>query len=987
MSVIEKNISNFIETQFPAIYREEGPVFVEFVKKYYEWLESSNNAVYHSRRMLEYKDIDQTVDEFVVKFKQKYLSDIQLDTVSQTRNLIKNSLDLYRSKGTERSVDLFFRAVFGKPAEVYYPGEDIFRLSDGKWVKPKYLEVTPSEFNYEFVGKQVEGVNTGATAFVERFIRRKVKNKYINVLYISAINGEFETGELLTLFGQKLKGIPTIIGSLTTLQIVTGSSGFKVGDIVTLESNSGLQGKARVSSISDIVGIVDFDLQDSGWGYSTNSQVLISEKVLSLNNVTTLSTKTNTQFNIFETIKQPLANVVYQNANATFTPNTGDLLFTYYSNNTVAGKGIVLSAATTGSTNGTVYVVEQEGNLGFAQEPNANLSGSVFITPQVGVVDGYSNVESGCNVVLGTGTTFTTFDVGVIIEFFKYDANNDLIGSEAKRVTSIVDDDELVVDSNFADDSAFVLMQIVSNKIILGTGTSFNTNFVYGDKIAIYTNSSSYFLRTVNAVTNATYMTVQEAIAVSNTSANHANLSTNKYIYTQSNTIVANIVSRTDRSVTANVMGVSSNLTMHLANVSGLITNTQSVYQLNANNNEIANAKIFSVQTTSTNATLFVINSEGVFLPNTTTIRFRDQSGSVNTTTGNLQSIDMNIGVINIAGSFITSNSNYIYGVDSSSNATVTRLSSGVFAGFDISNTLQFSETITIVADLIRQYANVPLDSISFGFPVNPTANVTTQYLDDILDVRTMTIGGIGSFADINPGKNYDIAPYVTIYDPFIARFAKSSNYSVEISNTTGIFSEGELVQQTNGNQAQVRQANNTVAILKRLKFENTFDTTLALTGVSTGVTCNIVSVSEIQNIEPIGLSAVVSANVQTGNGSVKTLEVVDSGFGYLSGETLSFNSSDGTRTGTARVALGKKGVSEGFYRNRNGFVSDTKYIFDGEYYQDYSYEVRTAVTADKYAEMLKNVLHVAGTKTFYAVVLSETANTSTNIVTEITEE
>jgi hypothetical protein len=190
-----------------------------------------------------------------------------------------------------------------------------------------------------------------------------------------------------------------------------------------------------------------------------------------------------------------------------------------------------------------------------------------------------------------------------------------------------------------------------------------------------------------------------------------------------------------------------------------------------------------------------------------------------------------------------------------------------------------------------------------------------------------------------------------------------------------------------NGAIGLVRQSNSSTVIVKRLKFETTFDTSQQLIGLNSGVTANLVSISEIQNIKQIGLNSEVSANVQTGTGSVVSIEVVDSGFGYLQNETASFAANNNESIGTARISLGKRGVSEGFYSNRKGFISSNKFIFDGEYYQDYSYEVRTAVTADKYAEMLKNVLHVAGTKTFYAVVLSDTANTSTNILTDITEE
>lgn len=130
-----------------------------------------------------------------------------------------------------------------------------------------------------------------------------------------------------------------------------------------------------------------------------------------------------------------------------------------------------------------------------------------------------------------------------------------------------------------------------------------------------------------------------------------------------------------------------------------------------------------------------------------------------------------------------------------------------------------------------------------------------------------------------------------------------------------------------------------------------------------------------------------MTANVQTAEGSVTSLEVVDSGFGYLQGENATYTSADGERSGFARLSLGKKGVSEGYYRNKNGQLSDSKKLFDGEYYQDYSYEVRTAVTADKYSEMLKKILHVAGTKMFSAIILSKSASMTTDIKSYITEE
>lgn len=990
MANIEKYISNFIESQFPEIYRDEGPVFVEFVKQYYEWMESSNNTLFHSRRLLDYKDIDSTVDDFVVKFKEKYAKEIQLDTASQTRKLIKHSLDLYRSKGTERSIDLFFRLVFGRPADVYYPGEDVFRLSNGQWVKPRYIEVTPSEYNQLFVGKQIIGITSGATAFVERFIRRKVKKKYIDILYVSATSGDLLTGELISLPNQSLKNIPTIIGSLTTLDILAGSSGFSIGDIVTIETDNGIQGKARVSAISNIIGAVNFEIVSSGWGFTNNAKALISEKVLTLENVLPNGSLFSTSpFSIFETFRQPLSNVVYRNANATLALANGDNLFTYYSNGSLAGKGTVLSVTANGDTNGEIFVSETIGNFGPVQEPSANLSGTVSISFGVSIATGISSINTTSNVVTGTGTNFTTdILVGSIIKIIAYDSDNLLLGSEEKKVVSVTNTTQIILNSNSSFNSNKVIIQNMNSRTVVGTGTSFNTDFVYGDKIVIFSNSSNYNIYTVNSVTNATFLTIQEKFNFTNVSSNYANVISNNFFYTTGNTIKANIHVYTDKTVTSNIIGYSSNVTLNVKDTSSSYLPNTFVFQLNTDGIETANGRISSIANTSgANATLLITNATGTFQPNTSFILRNRFSNGLNTgVTSNIVSYGFNIGVINIVSDFVDSNNNFVCGDTNLSKATIKRISSGTLAGFLISNSFQFSETVQLFPDLIGNYANINLNADFFGFPKNISANVTTNYLDDILSNTAVEMGGITSLVSVNPGKNYDIAPFVLIYDDTTAQFIRK-DYIFSIENSSSIFAVGEIIYQNNGAEGQVISANLTSVFVKRIQFENNFDTSLGLFGRSSGVSANITFITENTNTNQIGVNAIITANVQNANGSVRSLEVVDTGFGYLEDEIASFYSADRSKIGTAKINLGKTGFSEGFYRDKNGFLSDSKKIFDGEYYQDYSYEIRTGVTSDKYSEMLKKILHVAGTKAFFAVFLSSVGNMETNIKTDITEE
>ena len=42
LSDFEDFISPLIESQFPNVYKEDGPVFVAFVKAYYEYLEQED---------------------------------------------------------------------------------------------------------------------------------------------------------------------------------------------------------------------------------------------------------------------------------------------------------------------------------------------------------------------------------------------------------------------------------------------------------------------------------------------------------------------------------------------------------------------------------------------------------------------------------------------------------------------------------------------------------------------------------------------------------------------------------------------------------------------------------------------------------------------------------------------------------------------------------------------------------------------------------
>ena len=105
------------------------------------------NPVQNIQQLLEYADIDDTVDQFFDEFKEAFLKTIPKDLTAgvNERNLLKNIKDLYRSKGTKKGHELFFRILLNEEATLSYPRKDMLRVSAGDWSQENVIRVTPGD--------------------------------------------------------------------------------------------------------------------------------------------------------------------------------------------------------------------------------------------------------------------------------------------------------------------------------------------------------------------------------------------------------------------------------------------------------------------------------------------------------------------------------------------------------------------------------------------------------------------------------------------------------------------------------------------------------------------------------------------------------------------------------------------------------------------------------------------------------------------------
>ena len=94
-------------------------------------------------QLLDYDDVDNTIDSFFTEFKEAYMRTIPdgLAAGVDKRKLLKNIKDLYRAKGSKKGHKLFFRILLDEEVDITYPTKDMLRVSDGKWSDDTILRI------------------------------------------------------------------------------------------------------------------------------------------------------------------------------------------------------------------------------------------------------------------------------------------------------------------------------------------------------------------------------------------------------------------------------------------------------------------------------------------------------------------------------------------------------------------------------------------------------------------------------------------------------------------------------------------------------------------------------------------------------------------------------------------------------------------------------------------------------------------------------
>ena len=237
------------------------------------------NPVNNIQDLLNFRDPDKAISNFLTKFRNEFLNTLPetLDGNVDKRKLIKNIKSVYRAKGTARGHEVFFRFLFNLDSEVFYPREQMLRVSDGQFDTKKVLRALGTVGDTsDLIGRTITGQTSSATAIVENVFKFQIGANTVTefILNQESISGTFVTSE-------EVRGTETDTSDTFIKATVTG-----IPDIVSITNDGGLLSPDDAITLSgggqsaiiqvDNVGsgaITEILIDDAGTGYAIGDDI------------------------------------------------------------------------------------------------------------------------------------------------------------------------------------------------------------------------------------------------------------------------------------------------------------------------------------------------------------------------------------------------------------------------------------------------------------------------------------------------------------------------------------------------------------------------------------------------------------------------------------------------------------------------------------------------------------------------------------------
>lgn len=204
---------------------------------------------------------------------------------------------------------------------------------------------------------------------------------------------------------------------------------------------------------------------------------------------------------------------------------------------------------------------------------------------------------------------------------------------------------------------------------------------------------------------------------------------------------------------------------------------------------------------------------------------------------------------------------------------------------------------------------------------------------------------------------------------------------TILVSKATGDYSSQPTLTQSSGNTVPYTAKGKFVKrdgndfYFRQMSFHD-FDE--SLTVKFAGQEIAVQDIRRDPNSKPMGANAVITGKASYDSGQIESIKLDNTGYRYADNETVNVvcdqlgSSSYGNTVSTATLRTLGAGSTEGSWKSTTSFLSDSsRKLHDNDYYQEYSYDISSAVRPGRYTELISQVTGVAGTKLFSSSLVS----------------
>ena len=270
---IKDKISSLVSSQLPEFIQTDYTTFVSFIEAYYRFLEQDQGAQEIIQNARSYGDLDRTTESFIEYFLKTYAQDISVNVLADKKLLIKKIKDLYESKGSSLSFDLLFNILFQATVLVEYPYQFILRASDGRWQQRNSIRVLTVTGDRSQILNRSLLYTTNRQDFSTPIIEIKNLSSNLTEIFLdpNKLASSYTIGDTVEVRDSDVIIFSgTIQPTLTSYQVINAGSGFKAGQIYSVNYGGGTGSLVRVSNVSSSGGITDIKFITFGGGYPNN---------------------------------------------------------------------------------------------------------------------------------------------------------------------------------------------------------------------------------------------------------------------------------------------------------------------------------------------------------------------------------------------------------------------------------------------------------------------------------------------------------------------------------------------------------------------------------------------------------------------------------------------------------------------------------------------------------------------------------------------